>query len=136
MNIPWFCFFINIFVLTDGLAEPIKYLEAESDLTKYINWQMEIYNAGRNSPSLKCQGTFKKHYFLFCFQLNNLNESWMANYIILNNLVFNRSVDKLSRMFHVSLKFPNGRYFFLFSYSRLVIFFTFQDGSNLGRTKN
>lgn len=114
MNIPWFCFFINIFVLTDGLAEQIKCLEAESDLTKYINWQMEIYNAGRNSPSpQKCQGTFKKTLFLFCFQLHKLDQSRMANYI-LNHLTLNQTVDKLSRMFNVSLKFPNGRYFFCF----------------------
>ncbi|XP_076116922.1 complement C1q-like protein 3 [Mytilus galloprovincialis] len=68
MNIPWFCFFINIFVLTDGLAEQIKCLEAESDLTKYINWQMEIYNAGRNSPSpQKCQDMLKERPAFFVF---------------------------------------------------------------------
>ncbi|VDI27974.1 Hypothetical predicted protein [Mytilus galloprovincialis] len=57
MNISWFCSFISIFVLTNVLAaEKIKCLEAESDLMKYIKWQMEISNSRHNSPTpQKCQ---------------------------------------------------------------------------------
>nr|CBX41710.1 putative C1q domain containing protein MgC1q61 [Mytilus galloprovincialis] len=56
MKIPWFCTFISILVLTDVFAEQKKCSEADSDLIKYIKWQMEISNGGLNSPSpQKCQ---------------------------------------------------------------------------------
>ncbi|CAC5354856.1 unnamed protein product [Mytilus coruscus] len=57
MNIPWFCSFISILALTDVLAsEKNKCSEAESDLMKYIKWQMEISKGGCNSPTpQKCQ---------------------------------------------------------------------------------
>ncbi|XP_052066784.1 complement C1q-like protein 2 [Mytilus californianus] len=56
MNILSFCSIISILALTDVLAEKNKCSEAESDLMKYIKWQMEISNGGRNRPSPhKCQ---------------------------------------------------------------------------------
>ncbi|VDI19324.1 Hypothetical predicted protein [Mytilus galloprovincialis] len=51
MNIVWFCSYIIFVVLTYVVAKQNNCSEAESDLMKYIKWQMEISNGGRNRPS-------------------------------------------------------------------------------------